>query len=76
MTKDLKPIVFMDRSSALKKEVRESPVKLMKKNKFMEAVEKDDARKALFKDEEKEEEGVGQVFPDAVSFCTNDHCQL
>ena len=75
MTKDLKPIVFMDRSSALKKEVRESPVKLMKKNKFMEAVEKDDARKALFKDEEKEE-GVGQVFPDAVSFCTNDHCQL
>ena len=74
MTKGLKPIVFMDRSSALKKEVRESPVKLMKKNKFMEAVEKDDARKALFKDEEKE--GVGQVFPDAVSFCTNDHCQL
>ena len=26
--------------------------------------------------EEEKEEGVGQVFPDAVSFCTNDHCQL
>ena len=25
---------------------------------------------------ERETEGVGQVFPDAISFCTNDHCQL
>ena len=32
-------------------------------------------RRRLFEEEEKEE-GVGQVFPDAVSFCTNDHCQL
>ena len=76
MTKDLKPIVFMDRSSALKKEVRESPVKVTQKNRFGVKVDKkDSARRQLFSEEEKEE-GVGQVFPDAVSFCTNDHCQL
>ena len=27
-------------------------------------------------EEEEKEQGVGQLFPDAVSFCTNDHCQL
>ena len=77
MTKDLKPIVFMDRSSALKKEVRESPVKVTQKNRFGVKVDKkDSARRQLFSEEEEKEEGVGQVFPDAVSFCTNDHCQL
>ena len=77
MTKDLKPIVFLDRSSALKKEVRESPVKVTQKNRFGVKVDKkDSARRQLFSEEEEKEEGVGQVFPDAVSFCTNDHCQL
>ena len=77
MTKGLKPIVFMDRSSALKKEVRESPVKVTQKNRFGVKVDKkDSARRQLFSEEEEKEEGVGQVFPDAVSFCTNDHCQL
>ena len=42
---------------------------------------KDSARRNLFgrnenENEEERESGVGQLFPDAVSFCTNDHCQL
>ena len=42
---------------------------------------KDSVRRNLFsrnenENEEERESGVGQLFPDAVSFCTNDHCQL
>ena len=85
MTKDVKPIVFVDRSK--KNPIQYSPkkcspVKLTQKNKFMVNLgKKDSARRNLFgrnenENEEERESGVGQLFPDAVSFCTNDHCQL
>ena len=38
--------------------------------------EEEKAKQARKGEEEEEEQGVGQMFPDAVSFCTNDHCQL
>ena len=75
MTKGLKPICFLDRTKVEEtKSVRASPFKVTKKTKFEVRVPKTQRRR-LFEEEEKEE-GVGQVFPDAVSFCTNDHCQL
>ena len=85
MTKDVKPIVFVDRSkknSIQYSPKKSSPVKLTQKNKFMVNLgKKDSARRNLFgrnenENEEERESGVGQLFPDAVSFCTNDHCQL
>ena len=85
MTKDVKPIVFVDRSkknSIQYSPKKCSPVKLTQKNKFMVNLgKKDSARRNLFgrnenENEEERESGVGQLFPDAVSFCTNDHCQL
>ena len=80
MTKNLKPIVFVDRSHVKKSSAKNfSPFKLVQKNKFSINVDKkSSARRTLFSQEEEEEEeqGVGQMFPDAVSFCTNDHCQL
>ena len=85
MTKDVKPIVFVDRTK--KNPIhyspkKSSPVKLTQKNKFMVNLgKKDSVRRNLFsrnenENEEERESGVGQLFPDAVSFCTNDHCQL
>ena len=85
MTKDIKPIVFVDRTK--KNPIhyspkKSSPVKLTQKNKFMVNLgKKDSVRRNLFsrnenENEEERESGVGQLFPDAVSFCTNDHCQL
>lgn len=84
MVKDIKPLVFVDRSKKLPVQYspkKSSPVKLIQKNKFMINLgKKDPIRRNLFASQEKEEEegdsGVGQMFPDAVSFCTNDHCQL
>ena len=86
MTRDLKPIEFVNRSKpvVVKTKITQfSPVKLTQKNKFMILPnKKSPARRALFtqenenEGEEEEEQGVGQMFPDAVSFCTNDHCQL
>ena len=86
MTRDLKPIEFVNRSkpAVVKTKITQfSPVKLTQKNKFMILPsKKSPARRALFtqenenEGEEEEEQGVGQMFPDAVSFCTNDHCQL
>ena len=75
MTKGLKPICFLDRTKVEEtKRVRASPFKVTTVKKFEVRVPKTQRRR-LFEEEEKEE-GVGQVFPDAVSFCTNDHCQL
>ena len=75
MTKGLKPICFLDRTKVEEtKSVRTSPFKVTTVKKFEVRVPKTQRRR-LFEEEEKEE-GVGQVFPDAVSFCTNDHCQL
>ena len=85
MIKDIKPIVFVDRTK--KNPIhyspkKSSPVKLTQKNKFMVNLgKKDSVRRNLFsrnenENEEERESGVGQLFPDAVSFCTNDHCQL
>ena len=84
MIKDIKPIVFVDRTK--KNPIhyspkKSSPVKLTQKNKFMVNLgKKDSVRRNLFSQNENENEeresGVGQLFPDAVSFCTNDHCQL
>jgi hypothetical protein len=82
MVKDLKPIQFIDRSKAVAaaSPKKLSPFKITQKNKFAVKIGKNDRiRRNLFAEEEKEEEGeqgVGQLFPDAVSFCTNDHCQL
>lgn len=83
MTRDLKPIQFVNRSKlALEKSKpnQSSPIKLNAKNRFMISLNKNPARRALFtqkeEEEEEEEQGVGQMYPDAVSFCTNDHCQL
>ena len=85
MTKDVKPIVFVDRSkknSIQYSPKKCSPVKIGSRNKFMVNLgKKDSARRNLFgqnenENEEERESGVGQLFPDAVSFCTNDHCQL
>ena len=80
MTRDLKPIQFVNRSKlALEKSKpnQSSPIKLNAKNRFMISLNKSPARRALFtQKEEEEEQGVGQMYPDAVSFCTNDHCQL
>ena len=60
-----------------------SPRKSMMRNKFMVNIGKNGgAGKDLFtkdteeEQEEEQEQGVGQLFPDAISFCTNDHCQL
>ena len=80
MVKDLKPLVFVDRSKKMAVKMspkKSSPVKLTQKNRFMINLgKKDPIRRNLFAEEEKEDAGVGQMFPDAVSFCTNDHCQL
>ena len=85
MTKDVKPIVFVDRSkknSIQYSPKKCSPVKIGSRNKFMVNLgKKDSVRRNLFgqnenENEEERESGVGQLFPDAVSFCTNDHCQL
>ena len=84
MVKDLKPLVFVDRTKKMSVKLspkKSSPVKLTQKNRFMINLgKKDPIRRNLFageeKEEEKEDSGVGQMFPDAVSFCTNDHCQL
>ena len=80
MTKDLKPIEFVKRSSvSVKKSSNVSPMKVNRLNRFRVDLSKSgSARRRLFTEEsgEEAEEGVGQVFPDAVSFCTNDHCQL
>ena len=68
----------------------DSPFKVTQKNKFMVRVSKTEevsskkgGRRLFTRDTEGEEEeegeqeqGVGQLFPDAISFCTNDHCQL
>ena len=76
MTKDLKPIEFVKRSRVSVKKGCESPKKTAQRNKFVVLLsEKDESH------DEKESpceggEGVGQVFPDAIAFCTNDHCQL
>ena len=78
MTKDLKPIEFVKRVS-VKKSSNVSPMKVNRLNRFRVDLSKSgSARRRLFTEEsgEEVEEGVGQVFPDAVSFCTNDHCQL
>ena len=76
MTKDLKPIVFVNRAKVSVKKGCESPKKTAQRNKFIVRLgEKEEAN-----DEETAPceggEGVGQVFPDAIAFCTNDHCQL
>ena len=84
MIKDIKPIVFVDRTKnpIHYSPKKSSPVKLTQKNKFMVNLgKKDSVRRNLFsrnenENEEERESGVGQLFPDAVSFCTNDHCQL
>ena len=80
MTKDLKPIEFVKRVSvSVKKSSNVSPMKVNRLNRFRVDLSKSgSARRRLFTEEsgEEVEEGVGQVFPDAVSFCTNDHCQL
>ena len=84
MIKDIKPIVFVDRTKnpIHYSPKKSSPVKLTQKNKCMVNLgKKDSARRNLFgrnenENEEERESGVGQLFPDAVSFCTNDHCQL
>ena len=80
MTKDLKPIVFVNRAKvSVKKSSNVSPMKVNRLNRFrVDLGKKESARRRLFTEEsgEEGEEGVGQVFPDAVSFCTNDHCQL
>ena len=85
MTKDVKPIVFVDRTK--KNPIhyspkKSSPVKIGSRNKFVVNLgKKDSVCRNLFsrnenENEEERESGVGQLFPDAVSFCTNDHCQL
>ena len=76
MTKDLKPIVFVNRAKVSVKKGCESPKKTAQRNKFIVRLgDKEEAN-----DEETAPceggEGVGQVFPDAIAFCTNDHCQL
>ena len=83
MVKGVKPIVFVDRSKKVEVKLspkKASPMKLTQKNRFMVNIgKKDPIRRNLFATQEKEddgESGVGQMFPDAVSFCTNDHCQL
>ena len=82
MTRDLKPISFIDRTKVVKTEsvktLNTSPFKVTQKNRFTVQIgKKDPERRKLFTEEEEEkEQGVGQLFPDAVSFCTNDHCQL
>lgn len=68
----------------------DSPFKVTQKNRFMVQVTKNHnksdssnyGRRRLFSEESEgeqeheQEQGVGQLFPDAISFCTNDHCQL
>ena len=76
MTKDLKPIVFVNRAKVSVKKGCESPKKTAQRNKFMVRLGEEEETC----DEETAPceggEGVGQVFPDAIAFCTNDHCQL
>ena len=78
MTRDLKPISFIDRTKVVKTPSQVSPQKTALRTKFhVQIGKKDPERRKLFTEEEEEkEQGVGQLFPDAVSFCTNDHCQL
>ena len=68
MTKDLKPIVFVNRAKVSVKKGCESPKKTAQRNKFIVRLgEKEEAN-----DEETAPceggEGVGQVFPDAIAF--------
>ena len=93
MTRDLKPIQFVDRSRAPDVRAKKgSPVKVKDRSQFAVRWWKEPSGKGLFQEERSKEEeeeegeermqgqgrgqGVGQVFPDAISFCTNDHCQL